>query len=221
MFIRYVKHGEPLTSFVSIEEPEAVDADGIFTMIQNALISLKPTNADISDEEYSKNLYEKMLSVNFDGASVMPDIKSVQKKFKDFVPGLVYTHCVAYRTELAIMHFLKFDDSYLEKFDDILNGIFRFYYVSPVRRKELRKIRDMFENEFRQLFLFKNIRWVASRVRALNTIETYYEVLVFDLESKSYGTDETSKKALGYLQFIKQPKRLFYLHFFPRYGKHH
>ena len=129
------------------------------------------------------------------------------------MPGLVYTHCVAHRTELAIMESIKFDDSYLEKFDNILKGIFKFCYVSPVRRKELRKIRDMFENEFRQLALLKNIRWVASRVRPLNTIETNYKVLVFDLESKSYGTDETSKKTLGYLQFIKQPKFLFYLHF--------
>ena len=173
--MRYVKHGEPPTSFVSTEEPEIVDADGIFTAIQNALISLNTTNADISDEEYSKNLYEKMLSVNSDGASVMSGHKSgVQKKLKDLVPGLVYIHCAAHRTELAIMDSIKFDDSYLEKFDDILNGIFKFYYVSHVRWKELRKIGDMFVNEFRQLGLLKTIRWVASRVRALNTIETIY-----------------------------------------------
>ena len=49
----------PPTSFVSTEEPEIVDADGIFTAIQNALISLNTTNADISDEEYSKKSVRK------------------------------------------------------------------------------------------------------------------------------------------------------------------
>ena len=44
-------------------------------------------------------------------------------------------------------------------------------------------------------------------------IEVNYETLVFDLEQKSYGTSETSKKALGYVNFMLEPRFLFYLHF--------
>ena len=215
VFVRYVKNGEPLTNLISIEEPYTVDAPGIFDSIVTAIKSLKlSSDRDTTDEEFLSAIYKKCISINFDGASVMSGYKSgVQKRFKDKIPGLVYTHCVAHRTELAILDSIKSDDEYLEKFDDNLNKIFKFYYVSPVRRKELKKIGDMFGSEFRQLGLLKKIRWIASRARALNIIETNYEVLIFDLESKSYGTSETAKKALGYLQFIKEPKFLFYLNF--------
>ena len=52
-----------------------------------------------------------------------------------------------------------------------------------------------------------------SSERALKLIETNYEIIIYDMEQKSYGTSETAKKALGYAQFMKNPKFLFYLHF--------
>ena len=45
-------------------------------------------------------------------------------------------------------------------------------------------------------------------------LEHNYLAIVYDLESKSYGTDETANKARGFLSFVKKPKFLFYLHFF-------
>ena len=78
----------------------------------------------------------------------------------------------------------------------------------------MKAIGDLLHEEFKQLGLLKNIRWLASRSRALNILETNYRVLVSDLEQKSYGSDETAKKARGYLESIKKPKFLFYLHFF-------
>ena len=141
-------------------------------------------------------------------------VKGVQKRLKDLQFGLVYTHCVAHRLELAVLDSIKFDDTYLASFDLNINNIFKFYYYSAVRRKELKAIGDLLQDEFKSLGLLKNIRWVASRSRALNLLETNYKALVYDLESKSYGTDETAKKALGYVEFIKKPQFLFYLHFF-------
>ena len=113
----------------------------------------------------------------------------------------------------AVLDAIKYQNNYLEQFDEVINNIFRFYLFSSVRRKDLRKIGDMFAHEFKQLGLLKSIRWVASRVRALNILETDFAVLVYDLESESHGSDETSKKANGYVKFIKQPKFLFYPHF--------
>jgi hypothetical protein len=119
----------------------------------------------------------------------------VQQKFKDHVPGLVYTHCVAHRAELAILDSIKSTDNYIEKFDETLNNIFKFYYYSTKRRKELKDIAELFQGKFRQLGLVRNIRWIASRSRALNVIEKDYRYLVYDLEQKSYGSDETAKKS--------------------------
>ena len=140
-------------------------------------------------------------------------ISGVQARIKEKVPGLLYTHCVAHILELAILDSIKFDDSYLEKFNDNINGIFKFYYLSAVRRQELKHISEMFEEEFKKLGLLKNIRWIASRARALNLIEANYKIIVYDLEQKSYVRSETGKKALGYVKFMKQPKFIFYLHF--------
>ena len=138
----------------------------------------------------------------------------VQKRFKDNQAALIYTHCVAHRLELAVLDAIKFDDDYLELFDSTIKGIFKFYYYSTVRRKELRAIGELLHEEFKQLGLMKNIRWLASRSRALSILDTNYKVLVYDLESKSYGTNETASKARGYVEFIRQPQFLFYLHFF-------
>ena len=116
-------------------------------------------------------------------------------------PRLAYTHFVAQRTDLVIYDSVKFDDKYLENFDQNLDAIFKFYYVSLVRRKKLKKIGDMFGPEFRQLWLMKNIGRAASRARSLNIIEINYEVLVsvLDSNSKSCGTNKTSKKVSAYL----------------------
>ena len=59
---------------------------------------------------------------------------------------------------------IKFEDTYLEKFSDTLNGIFKYYYNSTVRCNKLKLIADMFgeEEEVKKLDLLKKIRWVAS-----------------------------------------------------------
>ena len=62
----------------------------------------------------------------------------VQKRLKDVQPGLVYTDRVAHRLELAMLDVLKLKD-YLHRFDEN-NSIFKFYYYSPIKRKELKDI---------------------------------------------------------------------------------
>ena len=154
MFTRFIKDGEPVTKFVAIVEPYTVDALGIFSAIKTAIISLN--NTEEPDNSYFGNLCSKLINVNFDGASVMSGhISGVQKRFKDLQGGLVYTHCVAHRLELAILDAIKFRDGYLEHFDEVINNIFKFYFISAVRRKDLRKIGDMFADEFKQSWALK------------------------------------------------------------------
>ena len=72
---------------------------------------------------------------------------------------------------------------------------------------------EMFPEDFKKFDLLKNIRWIASRSRALNFVESNHLILIHDLEQKPYNQSETGKKALGFVKFMKQPKFLFYLHF--------
>ena len=213
VYVRYLQNNIPVTKFAGIKNPIKADAPGILKAIEDVLVSLK-LSPGMSDEEYLENIYKKLLNGNFDGASVMSGYKSgVQTRLKVKQPGLIYTHCTAHRLELSMLDSIKFD-KYLKIFDENINNIFRFYYQSASRRKELRDLALLFQENFKQLGRLKNIRWIASRSRALTLLETNYKVLVFDLESKSYGTSETAQKAKGYAEFLKTPNFLFYLHFF-------
>ena len=78
----------------------------------------------------------------------------------------------------------KLKDDYLHHFDENINGLFNFYYFSPVRRKELKDVAAEIEIEFKQFGLLKNIRWLASRSRSLSILEQNYLAIIYDLESK-------------------------------------
>ena len=140
-------------------------------------------------------------------------INGVQAKFKLLQPGSIYTHCVAHKLELAVLDAINRGDNYLKEFDDLMNDLLKFYFYSPQCRKELKEIGELLQGDFKQMGLLKNIRWVASRSRALHILETNFKAMVFDLESKTYGNNETAKKATGYLNGIKKPDFVFYLHF--------
>lgn len=212
VFVRFVKNGRPQTKFAGIDNPVTVDALGITNSILKTVKSLN--NTKLTDEEYVDHVLNRLVNVNFDGASVMSGhLTGVQARLKEMKEGLIYTHCVAHALELAVLDSIKFESSYLETFNDNLNGIFKYYYNSAVRRQELKQIGDMFAEEFKKFGLLKKIRWIASRDRALKLIETNYQIIVYDMEQKSYGSTETAKKARGYAQFMKNPKFLFYLHF--------
>ena len=215
VYVRFVTNGEATTKLANVEAHDSADAAGLLKSIQLAIASLN--NPDTDKEVYLSSVYKKLVNVNFDGASVMSGhLSGVQKRLKDLQPGLVYTHCVAHRFELAVLDSIKSDDAYLTKFDETVNSIFKFYYYSAVRRKELKAIGDLLQEEFQQLGLLKKIRWLASRARALRLLEANYKALVYDLESKSYGTSETAKKALGYADFIKKPPIHLLCPFFAR-----
>ena len=157
VYVRYVKDGEPHTNLVSVEFPSSVDAARIMAAIQDSIATLKLDENET--EEFLLEFYKKLINVNFDGTSVMSRNRSgVQKRFKDLVAGLIYTHCVAHRLELAMLDALKLKDSYIQNFDENINSLFKFYYYSPVRRKELKEMAKEIEVEYKQLGLLKNIR---------------------------------------------------------------
>lgn len=213
VYVRYMKENEPVTRFIGITNPDTVDAAGIFNAINSVLTS------NLIDEKQGEtldnNVYKKLINANFDGASVMSgDVSGVQARLKKKQPGLLYTHCVAHKLELAVLDAIKCDAKYLQVFDDNINALFRYYYYSTVRRKELQKVADFLETEFKQLGRLKNIRWLASRSRALTILEKDFKIIIFDLESKTYSSnDVTAAKARGFLKFLKNPKFLFFVHF--------
>ena len=80
------------------------------TAIQDSIAPLKLD--EDATEEFILEFYKKLININLDGASVMSGNRSgVQKRLKDIVAGLIYTHCVAHRLELTMLDALKLKDS--------------------------------------------------------------------------------------------------------------
>ena len=115
---------------------------------------------------------------------------------------VIYTHCIAHSLELAIIDLINCDN-YLKEFNEGTNNIFQFYFYLSTRRRELHKLAKLLKNEFKQLGRLKYIPWIARRHRDLKHLENDYKVLVYELKIKSYRNGERSKKAKGYLRFLK------------------
>lgn len=86
------------------------------------------------------------MCANFDGASVMMgEINGVACRLKRRVPHIVILHCVAHKLELAVLDAVKVP--YLQKFDDTIKAIFKMYYRSPKKRRELKEIGEIVEEK--------------------------------------------------------------------------
>ena len=164
VYVQFVD-GKPHTKLVSVESPNFVDAAGIMTAIQDSIDTLKLDENET--EEFFIEFYKKLININFDGASFMSgNWSGVQERFKNIVAGLIYTHCVAHRLELAMLDALELNDSYIQKFDENINSIFKFYYYSPVRRKVLKEMAKEIKVEFKQLGLLKKHWMVSESIRS-------------------------------------------------------
>ena len=114
-----MKNGYFITKFVGIESPTSVDAKGLTSAIFNCIKSFNQSDQD--PEENLESDFKRSVNVNFDSASVMSGhVSGVQIQLKKRRDGLPYTHCVAHLLDLAVLDAMKFEDTYLEKFNDTL-----------------------------------------------------------------------------------------------------
>ena len=91
--------------------------------------------------------HSKVVCANFDGASVMMgEINGVAGQLKRRVPHIVVLHCVAHKLELAVLDAVK-GVAYLQKFDDTLKAVFKMYYRSPKKRRELKEVGEIVEEK--------------------------------------------------------------------------
>ena len=147
-----MKNGYPINKFAGIKSPISVDAEGLTSAILNCIKSFNQSDQD--PEEFLESIFRRLVNVNLDSASVMSGhVSGVQTWLKKHRNGLLYTHCVVHLLELAVLDAIKFEDTYLEKFNDTFNGIFKYYYNSAVRHNELKLIADIFEEEVKKLGL--------------------------------------------------------------------
>ena len=121
----------------------------------------------------------------------------VQAKISRQQPGCVYLWCISHRLELAVLDAVKHDD-YLSEFEDIINNIFSMYYLSPKLRQGFKVLREPLDEITKEFGGLKQVRWLASRFRAISLLANYYKVPCFHLQNVSNcGDTANSAEAEG------------------------
>lgn len=157
---------------------------------------------------------KKMVGSNFDGAAVMMGKNTgVATRLKQRIGNHhVTTHCVAHNLELAVTDAIK-EVSYYSKFEDTVKGIFKFYFYSPKKRRELSQISELLEEDRVRYGGVKAIRWLASQHRALQALQKHYAVTVYHLENTTSSKGEDGAKAKGLLKELKKERFVKLLHY--------
>ena len=161
----------PVTKIISLVALESANADGIFTAICDALRIVE------LDKDKIKHTTQgpKPIYWNFDGASVNFGNKAgVFKKLKDEVPQAIGIHCIAHKLELAVLDANK-ALPYMNTFETTLKGIFKFYYYSPKRRREINEISEMLDQILLHFGDVKQVRWLSSKERAVKAMLVNFE----------------------------------------------
>ena len=140
-------------------------------------------------------------------------ILGVQVCMTKMVPRLLYTHCAVHMLELAMLHSIEFDDSYLENINNNLDGILSFIIYWLWANKHWNGL-------LKYLRILKNlVYWKISTGLPVNPEPstlwnqiTWF--LIYDIEQKSYNQSETGKKDIGFVTYMKQPKKFYFISIF-------
>ena len=198
-------NGRPSTHFADLVPVTSADAPGVTAAIQKGLQTLS------IDETVLK---KKLACCNFDGASVMMGKKSgVAKQLQDIAQHPVcIIHCVAHNLELAVLDAIK-QTPYLAIFEETVKSVFKFYFYSPKRRREVNEIAAILDQDHVYYSGLQKTRWVASRFRAINALERYFLTTVTHLQHKSQTKGDDGAKAKGILQNLQSEKFVKFLYF--------
>ena len=198
-------NGRPSTHFADLVPVTSADAPGVTTAIQKGLQTLS------IDETVLK---QKLACCNFDGASVMMGKKSgVAKQLQDIAQHPVcIIHCVAHNLELAVLDAIK-QTPYLAIFEETVKSVFKFYFYSPKRRREVNEIAAILNQDHVYYSGVQTTRWVASRFRAINALERHFLTTITHLQHKSQTKGDDGAKAKGILQNLQCEKFVKFLYF--------
>ncbi|XP_062616845.1 zinc finger protein 862-like [Saccostrea cucullata] len=216
VYLRYVHpiSGIPVCRQIDIIAVKSSDASGVLGALNAAVEN--GLNLKMTDFHPDNKGTPSLIMANFDGASVNFGSKSgvVAQMKKDFT-NILALQCVAHKLELSILDAVKCWKYLSDTFEDIIKGIFKFYHYSPKRRRELRAIAEILEKELIHFSNVKQVRWLASKARAIDAVKKNFEQVVTHLEHNNLSSTYTegASKALGYVKKITTVKFVKVLHF--------
>ena len=75
---------------------------------------------------------------------------------------------------------------YLSTFEDTVKEVYKCYYYSPKRRREVNEIANIIHEDAVYYSGLQKTRWLASRYRAITALEKHYVTIVMHLQHKQH-----------------------------------
>ncbi len=200
-----------MTAFADIVEAESSDASGVFDAILKAA-----DRVELDDEA----LQSKLVMVSMDGATVNQGSRSgVGRRFKDHLDrdDIMIGWCVNHRFELGILDTIKHkmgeNDNMIALVEEVVDFVFRFYYGSPRRRRIVKHISQLLDEDPAYFSGFSGTRWLASRLRAYKALWKNLPAVIMHFEEATNGRGEEANKCKGYLRKLKSARTIQALYF--------
>ena len=131
-----------------------------------------------------------------DGASVFVGRKSgVGAKFLELNKKIIVWHCLSHRLELSIAD-AKTSFPQFKLFQDVLNGIYKFYSKSSKNTNDIKLISDELDQTFIKIGKIFDVRWAASSYNTVCAVINNLEALIKHFSAKknvSKDKDRTEK----------------------------
>ena len=197
IYFLYLSRGVPKVTFLSIEDPKNVDANGLLECITTAF-----SRFDVND--VSKHI----LGLNVDGAAVNTGIHGgLGVLIKENSPWVQVIHCFNHRLEFAIKD--AFKNTAFTKIDEMLNELYKLYQYSSKRLRELKRFAETWEETVPKPTKATGTRWIDHKIRAMLIVLENYGVYMQHVESLSQ-TDSQPKKRAELVGFVRKWKHATY-----------
>ncbi|KAJ1203324.1 hypothetical protein NDU88_007111 [Pleurodeles waltl] len=135
VLVRVVSDEKPCTLFADLVPLEHAHAHDVLYGIAKGIQRLSLDLVGMRSTEYPG---PSLIAVNFDGAAVMMGSKGgVAALLKKDIPFLLLFHWVAHKLQLGILDAIK-SKPYICQFEETLKWIFKFYWYSPKRRRDVK-----------------------------------------------------------------------------------
>ena len=203
VYVRYLKDGEPVNTFVGLRPCLNAKAPGITEAVNSAMSNV------------CHNWTEKVVALGTDGAAVMVgEVGGVFALLKRDIPHLIKVHCIAHRLELALADTVKAIPE-LEEAKSMLQGIWKYYHYSPKAVRELKELAESMQVRAYKAVKADGTRWVPHLKQALDVLlsKNYYTV-VSHLQHTSQARDASitmQGRASNYCKKLVSYKFLLFL----------
>ena len=150
-----------------------------------------------------------------DGACVNQGKRNVvTRKTAEAIPhNVINIWYVAHKLELAMLNVIKVSSSVVGLVEECVNFVYRCNYRSSKRRRDLKQIGDIIDEDVVYFSAPKGTRWMASRQRAYSALRQDLAVVCAHVEEASTGKGEEVAKCKGYLRQLRSLNFKQALHF--------